>query len=110
MVAMNWFKKTLHHLAETARTEERKKRGQVAMPGDQRIRLFPMQRQPYYQIGGHPHVRIAWGDEKDSLAEEGKLCPCCGMKPGDLHIPSCVNEQCPSCGGQAFVCGCDYGN
>jgi hypothetical protein len=35
-----------------------------------------------------------------------RCCGDCGVRPLHFHHPGCDLEQCPRCGGQAFVCGC----
>ena len=33
-------------------------------------------------------------------------CRDCGVKPGQLHVPSCCVELCARCDGQAYGCPC----
>lgn len=35
-------------------------------------------------------------------------CPDCGGAIGELHGPSCAQEECPRCGGQLLRCECDF--
>ena len=35
-------------------------------------------------------------------------CRDCAAARGELHVPFCCWEQCPSCGGQAIGCGCAH--
>ena len=116
---MNWLKKKLLGFAQVARDAEKRstppggaghRPALPEMPMERLARMRPLRMQPYFTIAGKPHVRVAYGDEKDTQAEEGKLCPGCGTKPGDMHVPSCGREQCPACGGIAFLCECKYGN
>ncbi len=65
--------------------------------------------QAFYTISGRPHVRIPWGDEARFTDKQLTACPGCRARPGELHDPGCGQEQCPSCGGAAFHCGCRYG-
>ena len=36
----------------------------------------------------------------------GGTCPDCAAPFGQLHVPGCDGEECPSCGGQAISCDC----
>jgi len=42
--------------------------------------------------------------EKNAMKRE--VCDDCGVKEGQLHIPGCDMEPCPSCGGQLISCDC----
>lgn len=37
-------------------------------------------------------------------------CHDCGIRnlPGNVHKFNCDMEKCPRCGGQLFICTCDY--
>lgn len=113
---MNWLKKTLLGLAQVARDEEARKAPLPApfrpeMPAERLARMRSLRSQPYFTVDGQPHVRVLYGDEKSfGFEDQGKLCKGCGARPGDLHVPSCGREQCPACGGTAFLCECKYGN
>src|SRR5258708_43740 len=112
---MNWFKKFTDKMIAVARAEEQGKQAQEAKPTyemstEQRERMASVQLQAFYSIGGTPYVRVTYGGEKEGIEDEFKRCVGCGVKPGELHMPSCTREQCPACGGRAFVCGCKYGS
>ena len=99
-------------LAQVARDEEDRRRsasGDFELPPEALKRMAGLKAQPYYTIAGNPHVRIPWGDEQGSRYDPDLRCPGCGSKPGELHVPTCSREQCPSCGGTAFQCDCKYG-
>ena len=62
-----------------------------------------------YLIGGVEYERIPYGQENEDWGANSHPCDDCGVDKGELHVPSCCDvEQCPSCGGQAFGCDCDY--
>src|SRR4051812_46944388 len=121
---MNWLKKKLLGLAQVARDAEKNgssprpalpeaghRPALPQMPAERLGRMKALPLQPYFTISGKPHVRVTFGDEKDfTEAEQGKVCRGCGTRPGDLHVPSCPREECPSCAGTAFLCDCKYGN
>jgi hypothetical protein len=109
---MNWLKKKLAQLAQVARDDRDRKNsmaGTFEMGLGRLEKMRPLQAQPYYTIAGSPHVRVPYGDEAGARFDPDLRCPGCGAKPGELHVPSCGREQCPACGGTAFLCECRYG-
>jgi len=44
-----------------------------------------------------PHRRIR-------MWPRSNLCDDCTARPGELHVPGCLTERCPKCGGQAALC------
>lgn len=53
---------------------------------------------------GIKRPRIKYGDEVRPF--ESDPCHDCGAPKGTYHHPGCDAEECPSCGGQAFICDC----
>jgi hypothetical protein len=47
----------------------------------------------------YPSIRLRWDGES--------RCHDCAAAPGQLHVPGCDMEVCPSCKGQLFTCDCD---
>lgn len=57
--------------------------------------------------------RIPYGSESDfdGLAPQVyPTCGDCGVELGQLHVPICDVEQCPSCGRQCLGCECKTGD
>jgi hypothetical protein len=80
-------------------------RGRRVLP-DWPERLEAAQQATTYSIGGSAFPRIAYGSEPDDWGAESRPCHDCAAVAGELHVPGCDVERCPSCGDQAI--GCDY--
>ncbi len=63
------------------------------------------QTKKYYRVFGQNVPRIAYGSRREGFRASG-YCHDCSAIPGEFHVPGCDMERCPSCGGQAIVCGC----
>ena len=66
-----------------------------------------MIREAYAQvIDGEVFERIPFGKDYAGEASDVASCRDCAAARGQLHVPVCCLEQCPSCGGQAIGCDC----
>lgn len=59
-----------------------------------------------YSIGGELFERIPFGEDYAGEASGLPSCRDCAAARGQLHVPICCLEQCPSCGAQAISCDC----
>jgi hypothetical protein len=52
--------------------------------------------------------RVRYGAEATDWDAENQACHDCSVIKGELHVPGCDVESCPSCGGQIINCDCDW--
>lgn len=64
------------------------------------------QREVTYSIRAREYERIPFGHDLASHESQPAACHDCGAMAGDLHVPTCLWEQCPRCGGRAISCDC----
>ena len=107
-------KKTLRAIPEVAQ------RGVVFSAGSQSPKPpWKMRSDPAYAdadawtpttlcIYGREFDRIPYGNEASDWGADSYPCLHCDATKGELHLLGCDGEQCPSCGGQAIFCGCEY--
>lgn len=79
----------------------------VEMTPDWPARIRQAQALTRYRIDGRRMRRVRYGHERWGSNAEERACHDCAVLQGELHVPGCDMERCPSCGGQAFVCSCD---
>ena len=80
--------------------------GQEVAEGWDRV-LAEAQDQRTYAIAGEVLERIPFGKDWSGKSSDAVSCSDCAAARGELHVPFCCWEQCPSCGGQAIGCGCE---
>ena len=62
-----------------------------------------------YLLKGRLYTPIRFGDEDSDWGgkdDDHPTCGDCGCEVGDLHLPNCDIERCPSCGLQFLSCDC----
>jgi hypothetical protein len=57
-------------------------------------------------MDGQTFRRIPYGRERGWGPGPRRECHDCCVLSGELHVPGCDMERCPSCGGQLLTCGC----
>jgi hypothetical protein len=72
--------------------------------------LAEAQNQRTYSIDGEVLERIPFGEDWSSKSSDVVSCCDCAAARGQLHVPICGWEQCPSCGEQAVGCDCPHEN
>jgi hypothetical protein len=77
------------------------------MSADWPAKIRRAQDQATYVIGGRQYPRIRYGRERPRASAERAACHDCGVVQGELHVPGCDVEICPTCRGQAIGCGCE---
>jgi hypothetical protein len=81
--------------------------GQEVAEGWDRV-LAEAQDQRTYAFDGEVLERIPFGRDWSGKSSDAASCSDCAAARGELHVPFCCWEQCPSCGGQAIGCGCEH--
>jgi len=69
-------------------------------------RIAAAQADTHVVIAENSYPRRAWGPDHPQHAITTQPCRDCGVKPGQLHVWTCMMERCPVCGGQAYGCEC----
>lgn len=67
-----------------------------------------MTQKPAFSIANKSLARVKYGAEPTDWGASSHACSSCGVAPGEFHHAGCFVERCPSCGGQAVSCRCDY--
>ena len=81
--------------------------GQEVAEGWDKV-LAEAQDQRTYSIDGEVLERIPFGRDWSRESSDAASCRDCAAARGELHVPLCCWEQCPSCGGQVIGCGCEH--
>lgn len=69
-------------------------------------RIQAAQKMLTYTIDGKEYARIRYGKERHDWKAPRIACHDCAVLEGELHVPGCDVEECPSCHEQALSCGC----
>lgn len=78
------------------------------MTPDWPAKIEAAQLQTKYEISGVLMDRVRYGDEDEDWGADRKPCHDCAVVKGQLHVVGCDAERCPTCGGQAIGCDCEY--
>lgn len=70
--------------------------------------LEASQLEEFVYPNGLEMTRVRYGDESDDTIDSARPCHDCAAILGEFHAVGCDMERCPNCGGQLFVCDCDW--
>ncbi len=80
---------------------------------DYPAQIVAAQQQQTYRINGQDYARIPYQGEfywpDGEVGDSGRgstICYECLVAQGQLHVPGCVLEECPVCGGMVAKCDC----
>lgn len=79
----------------------------VQMTADWPEKIREAQTQTTLVIGGQTFQRIPYGREPGWPRGPRRECHDCCVISGELHVPGCDMERCPSCRQQLITCLCD---
>ena len=79
----------------------------IQMSADWPEKIRAAQTQTTLVIGGRVFQRIPYGREPGWGLGPRRECHDCCVISGELHVPGCDMEQCPSCRQQLITCLCD---
>ena len=77
----------------------------VQMSADWPEKIRAAQKETTLVIGGQILKRIPYG--RDWPRGSRRECHDCAVISGELHVPGCDMERCPSCRQQLITCLCD---